>query len=487
MMKRVKIALLAISLALVFILVYSLHFHNPFPTHMDEWHHITEAINLKNGDYNLGAGGLEIGFHVFLSIFLFFISSQNLVLIYKFFPAIWACLSALALFFLVYKKTENNFWISLLSVIFFASIKSNSNTGGLMFFTPLTFAIPFIYLFLYFFTEGLEKENRKFILISLAIMVFLLPIHAISVLFAIPILITYSLFYLPYIKREVKFFSLFLLIPLVGIIFYKIITHVSFQKVLLKLLGALQFQSGWGVLEIKMPLLVIYSLAGFIFAIIGLFYIYLTGKKHYMFFVIWPALIILEMIFYLITGLSYLVPYQRNITYFILAIPILSSLGLYYLIKTLLPWGKSLLAKKQLADQTKKLMKISAVLIICTISFYFVFSAYYQVPKNIQPYEVITQTDYDSLVFLAKEAPGKVMANPMLSEAVFPITGNHPVGTLYFYGNRKIVESFYLAKNCTARNQIIKQEKVKYVIAKSPINCSWTELYSKTNYIYKIN
>ena len=86
----------------------------------------------------------------------------NLVLFYKFLPAIWAVFSALALFFLVYKKT-NDFYLGILAIIFFASIKSNLNLLGLWFFTPLTFSIPFILLYIYFFTEGIEKRDNQMI------------------------------------------------------------------------------------------------------------------------------------------------------------------------------------------------------------------------------------------------------------------------------------------------------------------------------------
>src|SRR5690606_35896863 len=129
---------------------------------------------------------IESGFH-----FLLFLSSYliDLVLNYKYLPALWATFSALTLFYLVYKKSGNNFYLGLLSIIFFASIKSNVNILGLWFFTPLTFAIPFIFLYFYLFTEGVEKENTKMVIGSLLIMIFLLPFHAISVLFSIPVLI----------------------------------------------------------------------------------------------------------------------------------------------------------------------------------------------------------------------------------------------------------------------------------------------------------
>jgi len=196
-MKRREISLLVFILISVFILVYSPHFNYRFPYFIDEWHHISQSYNLFEEGYFLGSGKLEIGFQLFLRILSLIIEvfRINFFLFYKFLPALWAVFSALVLFYVVEKKTSN-FYIGILAVIFFASIKSNSDIGGLWFFTPLTFSIPFVFLYIYFFTEGIEKRDNQMILWSLVIMIFLLPIHAISVLFAIPILLIYCLFHL---------------------------------------------------------------------------------------------------------------------------------------------------------------------------------------------------------------------------------------------------------------------------------------------------
>lgn len=157
--KKEKIILL-VALLFTFIMVYSPHFNYPFPFHVDEWHHIDEAKRLFGEEkYVPGENRLEFGFHLFLGILP---KVVNLVLVYKFLPAVWMVLSALALFFLVYKKT-NHFETAIFSILFFASIKSNTNLLGPWFFTPLTFATPLIFLYIYFFTEGYERTNKKYL------------------------------------------------------------------------------------------------------------------------------------------------------------------------------------------------------------------------------------------------------------------------------------------------------------------------------------
>ena len=265
--KILEKGLLLIALVLTFLLVYSPHFSNQFPIHIDEWHHITESIKLKNG-IQKGLSSTELGFHFILSIISYF---ADIVLIYKFLPALFALLSCLILFFIIKNKTsnlENSFMIAIFSIIFFASIKSNVNLTGLWFFTPLTFSIPFIYLYMYFFSEGIIKQNNKFILVSLVIMIFLIPIHSISVLFAIPILLIFSLFHLNYIKKQ-PFFLIFLLIPVVGLILYSRVMDLTILNSVKDLLFRLQFKSDWSVLEIKNTFLEVYSLVGYILEIIG--------------------------------------------------------------------------------------------------------------------------------------------------------------------------------------------------------------------------
>jgi hypothetical protein len=238
-MKKVKILLVGLTVIGVFLLVYYPHYHYPFPSHIDEWHHITEAIKLQKGEYSGGFKGFRIGFHIIL---LLLSKIANLVLIYRFLPAIWAGFSVLVLFYVIYRKTSGQFYPALWAMLFFASIKSNVNITGLWFFNSLTFSIPFIYLYIYFFTEGIEKENNRFILASLAIMVMLVPVHSISVLFALPFLFLYSLSNFKYIVKKWKFFSGFLIIPLMGMVFYKFMTKVPWGSLTQALICAMQFR-----------------------------------------------------------------------------------------------------------------------------------------------------------------------------------------------------------------------------------------------------
>jgi len=479
-MTKSKIFLLVLALIAVFLLVYTPHYNYPFPRHIDEWHHITEAIKLQQGEYSGGIIGYRIGFHVLV---LLLSKITNLVLTYQYFPAIWAVFSALVLFYVVYKKTDKQFYIAFFAVIFFASIKSNVNITGLWFFTPVSFSIPFIFLYIYFFTEGIEKQKKKFILISLAIMAFLLFFHSISVLFAIPLLLIYSLIKFKYIKKEWKTFSLFLIIPIIGILFYRFVTKNPWGSLARNLAQELQFRYGWGVLEIDNSFLEVYSLIGYILAFIGIVFIFrdMKNMKKYLVYGLWPIVVLASLVIYRKTGVSYLSPYQRNLYYFAISLPILSALGLDYLFKLI---KKSMdMEFNQVARET---LKKTLLVVIFIMVIFFTFKSYWNIPKNIDLYQIIDNDEYQALLFLSTLPKSTVMAPPRISTALYAISQHKAVGTYFFYGDRLACELFFSSEDCRERQKILDRYEVRYVLSKSRIDCGWDLIYNKKDYIYKV-
>jgi len=464
-----EVIILTLVSALIFLLVFSPHFSYPFPYHIDEWHGIGEALKLSDGSYTGNMDYFELGFH----LFLFGLSKIfNLVLIYEFLPAIWAILSALALFWLVYKKSDN-FYLGILSMIFFASIKSNVNITGLWFFTPLTFAMPLIFLYVYFFTEGVEKKNKKFILISLTLMTLIVFIHAPSFLFFVPISVVYLLFHLNYIKKEWKFFCIFLAIPIIGILFFKFALNLNWNQLIPQLVSQLQFKYGWGVLEINNSPLELYSIIGYCLAILGI--VMSIKKKNYRLFIIWPLVLILSIIIFKVTKVSYLVPYQRNLYYFAIVLPVLSALGTYYLISSI---------ESKLNIEAKKTLTIALILLI----MFLTFTNYYSIPERISLYQVINQDDYKALSYLQNEPPGELLATPFISTAAYPISKKSPIASLFFDNlkDRNKVQAFFDSDNCTKMNNLIKELKPSYILSTKKIDCNWKIIYSEKDYIYKI-
>lgn len=480
-MNKNKVFLVALAAIATFLLVYTPHYNYPFPSHIDEWHHISETIRLQKGEYPTGITGFRIGFHALL---LPLSKITNLVLIYQFLPSIWAVFSGLVLFYVAYKKTDNQFYTALFAMIFFASIKSNVNITGLWFFTPLSFCIPFIFLYVYFFTEGLERQNKKFILLSLLIMAVLLPLHSISVLFAIPFLSLYTLFHLRYVRRIWKFFSIFLLLPLMGILFYKFVAKIPWNALINDLTYALRFKHGWGVLELKNSFFELYSLVGYMLAIIGLGFIFIDKDKlkRYLAYGLWPITILISIMVFRISDVSYLSPYQRNLYYFAIGLPMLSAFGLDYLFK---------LIKKSIdgimSAGKRELFKKIGLIVIFIIIIFLTFESYWYIPKQIDLYKVIDRDDYEAISSLSAFPKTTVMAIPRISTALYPISGHTPVATFFFYGNRPDAERFFHTPNCGIKQQILEKYKVKYVLSKSQIPCGWKLIYDEGDYIYEID
>ena len=489
LLTKKQVIIVATISIFIFFIVYTPHLSNPYPIHIDEWRHITEAIKLKQDFNKSGWEGIEIGFQIFLAFLSFFI---NLGLFYKFLPALWALVCAITLFFIAKKITSDNeqsFFISLFAMIFFASIKSNVNVTGLWFFTPLTFSIPFIFLYIYFFSQGIQEQNKKYILTSLVIMLILIPVHSISVLFAIPFLAIYLLINCKYLIKEYKFFLLFLLIPAFGLFFYSLIFKISLMSSFYSVISQLQFKKGWGVLEFNNSFLEMYSLVGYLLAIIGIVYI-VSSKynfKKYLIYIIWPLAVLFSIIIFKLIETSYLSPFQRNLYYFAISLPLLSSIGFCQIIKIIkVQINKTNLIKK---EKIFFIIKVLAIILVLILTF----KSYYTIPKEIKLYKIIDKENYNALIFLSAQQnseESKVMAPLFISTAMYPVSYHEPVATIYFYGNSEDVDKFFEPNpednNCKTKNNLLEKYGVSYIFSDKPIKCGWEIIYNKTeNIIYK--
>ncbi|MFA5737147.1 MAG: hypothetical protein WCX70_00650 [Candidatus Paceibacterota bacterium] len=508
-MSKLKIFIVTVLSVIVFLLVFSPHFfhQNSLPFHIDEWHHIEQGLKMGNyGEYfkTLQAEnanrftGIEMGFH----LILFFLSQVvSLISIYQFLPALWAVLGGLVIFYLIYKKTEHNFLIALVAMIFFASIKSNVNITGLWFFTPLSFSIPLIYLYTYYFTEGFYKEDKKKILYGLFFMIALVPIHSISVLFLVPVMLFYAALNYKFVLKNKNFFLSFLIIPITGLLFYKYTLDIPWVDVSEHLFEQLKFKYGWGVYEIRNSFTEVYSLIGYLLAIIGAgFLLYYKKAKRFSFYLIWAIYALFLINLYRLTGISFLSPYQRNLYYLALSLPPLSALGFYFLTTIITRQTENFLAP-QTSNDTQKAISIKIDLtpqqkvwvkniFVLTVSVLIIAGAlvgYYKLPPDLELYKVIDEDDYKTLNFLAHLPKGTVMATPLMSAALYPIAHQNPVAKLAFYGNVEDIERFFLKANCNEKNQIIKERNINYIVSPVPLDCPYEVIYAEHNVIYRTN
>ncbi|MFA5023075.1 MAG: hypothetical protein WC385_01835 [Candidatus Paceibacterota bacterium] len=477
-MSKIKWLILVLTLAVFGLIIFWPHLSYPFPFHVDEWHHLTEAKRLANpGEYfnwlqaepGRATSGLEIGFQVLL---LFLSKIFNIISIYKFLPALWAIFSGLALFFVAYQKSFKNFFLAWLALIFFMAIRTNANLTGLWFFTPLSFAFPFIFLYTYFLSEGILMANKKYLLSGFFIMLALLIFHPLSVLFSLPIFVIFvAINYRQVIK--LKWIGLAGgIIIVAGIGFFALIFGENLFVALKHIISLLSFPRGWGVLELNNSLFELYPWPAWLWAIIGTIYLVHRDPRRYSFYLIWPAFLLGSTLFYRLVGISYFSPFQRNLYYLTLALPFLSGCGLYYFTQKTLPRWLTTWPNQKIASRV-----ISGTLIIVT--FFVIFVGYYNLPKQSLLYRVITPDDYATLQFLAKEPKTIVMGTPFIGTALVALTDHEPVGAINFYGQRQPVENFYLRGDCAEKRKIIESTGAKIVYwpkALKPLDCPWLKL-----------
>jgi len=470
--KYLRASLVVLALVFTFLLVYGPHFSYKYPFHIDEWRHITEAKRLGEGELPQGQFLLEIGFDTFL--LMLSKVGFDLVLSYKYLPAIFACISSLILFFFVYKKT-NRFYIALLSMLFFASLRSNVNLTGLWFFTPLTFAIPFIFLFFWLFSEGVEKNNLKLVYWSFFVYFIILVTHPISATFMIPILVVYLYIHKKFVIDHYKLLLIFLAILFLALVlFSKFFWRGSLLKTLSFVFSFIFFKQGWGVLEVKYNIMTLYGLLAFALAIIGVYFAY--KKKKYL-FVVWSLTLLFFILFFRLFGFTILAPYQRILYYTMLGLIPLSAMGLFYILMLV----KSLLKIKL------KLVVNMILLILALFVFLNIFSDYYRLDEQVALYRVIDDNGYNAIKFLQQFPKTTILAPVHTSTAIHPISGHDVVATFYFYGNRKNVEEAYASGNCTKIFELAKQEYATFIMSPSSmLTCKWDEIYNNNYYIYKV-
>ncbi len=456
-------ALVIVVLAYTFFFVYSPHLEYDFPFHVDEWRHITEARRVIDGSYH---PALEVGFHIFLALLY---KTTDLVLIYRFLPAVFACISSIVLFYTTLKLSKN-YSISVLSMVFFTSIKSNVNITGMWFFTPLTFSIPLIYLFAWLYSEAVSKDDVRKLLLSFLVYLTIAFFHIISATFLIPAIILYSLLNRKFFIKHWKTSAIALLIPIATYIAFTSVLNVDIPKDPNQ--TQLIFKHGWGIYEIDLPIIHGYSHIAALLAVLG---IPIAYKKRQHLHLLWMLTTLTAVYAFPHLGYSVFAPYQRNYYYFLLSLPLLSAYGT----NTLYGFIKS-----RIKNENKTLIVFSIMMILALT---FTFKDYWSLPGDVKIYQLIDENDYQALKFLESidQSDSKVMADSRKSMAVYPVSGHEIVGGFFFWGNKDDTERFF-KENCTIKQDLIKKHAVRYILSKEPLDCEWETIYNKENFIYNI-
>jgi len=495
MNKRVKIILFFLVLIATFLLVYSPHFSYPYLLHADEWYHLELAKKLVLGEYDFSRY-ISYPFAYNLISLIIFIFNQP-VLIYKFFPALFAVLSSLFLFLLMYRLTKN-FFIAIFSMIFFVSLPSDVNLMGLWFATPFSLSLAFIPLSLLLFIKTLEIPTKKLVILTTLILLITAFIHPSTTAFLFLIIIIYGLF--NYKKIKLNPFLLVILFPAI-LYFFLIISQVSnytFTKILLHFQKVLTFTYPSSILQpslIQKPLIfnflginfiasqyflpILYGIIPFLLALYGLYFAIREEKLRI--FAIWLFISLFLLFFYNLTGISLFARRQHVIYYSLLALVPLSSIGLYTVIKKInKKIDYSTINRK---EATKKILTGIIILLTLILTFY----NYGQQREETELEYLINDEDYEALKFLEQQENGMAIGPLREAQAFYPIAGKEAFSK--FHPRVEVdevrVETFFNS-NCEEKRKLIEAYKIKYVYSKSLISCEFLqEIYSEERYIYK--
>ena len=188
MKKWMKITLLCLAILVNILLAYQPHFNYPYPLLTDEYNHIAFAKYIINEHelpfinpyfaYPEKVINLESGFHFFLAT-IFSIIPGEPVLYYKYFIILFMIINSLLLFYLVMLWFKN-YYISILSVLFYGTIKSTGDLLAHNYFLPLTIGITFLFISLILFHKWEYSKNIKnkyliYLIITLALTTLIYP------------------------------------------------------------------------------------------------------------------------------------------------------------------------------------------------------------------------------------------------------------------------------------------------------------------------
>jgi hypothetical protein len=494
--KIIKVILLVLTLIICFFLVYKIHFAYPyefinpesatlvnatpypFPLHNDEWTHLALGLAIAeehktNFNPYLGTPtqDREKGFHLLLAT-LFRFPMISPVLFYQLLAPIFLAVNALFLFLLV-SKLIKNYWAGLFSIFFFASIKSNMNLLGNWFFIPLTFTLFLVFLYFYLFTKALEgsKKSKTFMLASMLVFVVAILIYPFAAVLASIVSSLYTLSKLGFVKKNLKYVVFFGILGfIISVVFVKLYFWTgTILGTAQKFLGEMVFEKGWAVLEHSYSLLSFYGIIPSMLVVLGI--IYLLLKKKNLLFILWPAVLFLNLVLFMLFGFSLFLPYQRNLFYLLVSLAPLSAMGLYWLSELLVASSKKYIVRN------KKYSIALAVLLVAIVLF-FTFKGYYKIePQEFSLHRIMTFPEYEALLWLKEhyEPYQKVLAKPFLSVAVYPVSMNRVVGMMPSsleggaYG--RIYDFFKL--DCKAKQIILGEEKVDFVITQGSIDCDF--------------
>ncbi len=463
--RKKEIILLSPILLLALILTFYPHLNYPYPLHVDEWFHITQAkqisLNKKIDWYSRKEFklGLERGWHLFLALIqkTFNLNAKQWICL----PSIFHLLAIFSTYLFVlnfFGKKQ-----ALISAFLIALIPSNVTIGGPVFLVPVNLSLIFIPLAL-LFAFGLLKIKRIYNYLALfSILTFILYAHPPTAIVLLIILGIYFLLNFFSKDKEARERLKFLFLTTFLSVLVSIPNYLpEIQK---KGLEAIKFDFWIYLKEIPS----VYGTIPTIFFVLGFYFLSHFKNKEVWSLLLSSIFLILIIVLFARFGLNFLIPYQRTYIPLFLLMSIIASFG----------YSKLLEIKKPFKN-----FGLFLLFICLTLTAYFAIKRDLKTPY----YHLINDKDYENFLWIKEnsEPNAIVLLDPWKARA-FPAIAERKVYAVMPFGPNKeylkLVENAYrfFAQKCTNTTFLIENN---ISIIYSPVKCQNDDLIEVKENIY---
>ena len=506
MKKQYKILLITLVILINILFAYQPHFSYPYPFIADEYVHIalgkqiaedhilpfTNPYFFSSERHSGKHFNLESGFHFFLAA-MFTIIPGEPVLYYKYFIPIFMIINSLLLFYLT-TLLFKNYFISLLAVLFYGTIKSTGNFLAHHLFIPLTTGITLLLLSFIFFIKWEKTNNNKNLIYLLITLLATAITYPPTLTFFAGVVLLYLLstdhkIHKKFNISKKKFFTYLLttlLISSTAII--SILFYLNLEKFIL-------FDNLWTRIQTPLSPIFFFGLIPTTLATIGIFGIIKANKNKLL--ISWIFLSLIQIYLFTIFDFTILVPFRRLFLFYLIGISILAGVGMVIATNYL----------RKINFKNKKIIIAIIIILIILTHYYLSFPQY-------TPIGIINEEDYNLFKTIEQNYPKDtlIMANTGISVAITPIT-NMKVGgilTSNIGGGTPDKINRFFNGNCTGKksgilgvminsgrieyetySELMKQELINpdekiLAISEDKISCSFLkEVYSKP-YVYEV-
>lgn len=505
-----QIAMVLICLSVLAVKIHQPHQNNPYPIHLDEWSRLLETTHIIeqesfNNRYNPQFVGhpdaprrLNPGFQFILSQF-YIVSGVDHIEFFQYLPALFAVMTGFILFSFLFKIS--NYWTGLFGIIFISFMKTNDNTLGIALLLALTMTFPLLYAIFYSLYNSFEKKESFYLLLASLFYFTVLVTHEQTGAAFMPIILLYIIIKLLIFlfKRESLDFSLKgIIIALISFVIplfsLYVARHIIWKGSIEKSFSFLLDLIVWGgvsPIRFSYNFILFYGTILSILAVIGAILVFRNLNMQV--FVLWAIFTVWQIINFRLNQITYFSALERIRHHALLGLIPLSAYGAFSILE---------IVSKFFKEKKEIILAVLSVVLILTASIVTLTTEdeglYFpegKVPRHgVGLVPTLKYQDYQAILFL-KNITNKqvVLAKPLISAAIYPISYNYVVATDqtpgdgFGGGNLQAVRRFFTTPSCIEKQNIAYRNNARYILSERPINCGFVDqIYSEEfRYIYK--